>query len=641
MDKWVAQGYDRELSKQYVEAINTNLISKNVVVEARFPKAGEIMSVLDKRVNEYLVAAVVDERIAENDRERRRLQTADQISNEWNQIIKAYNSRGDTVAPILEVYQRLRGVYVPNEDKNYLTRIRPLGLTLMCIVWAISVVCSIWVYHQRKSVVVQASQPPFLALICFGTLVMGSSIYTMGIDDEVASVRGCGMACMATPWLIATGFSVTFAALTSKILRLKILMKNALNCRRIQVRPQDVLLPFCILMGSNTAFLLTWTLADPLEWERVSSGRSETGELESYGHCTASGNVSVVMLSLIGGINLCALVAANVLSYQTRDLGVSFNESKYVGLAMASILQAVLIGCPLLFLADDNTIARYVVRSILVFVICISVQLFIFVPKIMLGKNKSASELRQSALSRGPSAKFRSSNFPDVSESFQDNSERFGWSIRSGPLMASMKQDSILETSQIDNSQVESQLESNAESLEKSGHDPADSTTDASKDVPTTTPLTRNRAMSFRASQRKSLVEIDKEITDFLIKTVEEEPEGMGEYERSSSLKINNGNDSPELEDTDKRPIEKAITAQEDDEEHEIVFDTDTNDDDAVGLLNVKIDDTTNETTRATVDETIESNSSASQTEEKKDSENVRIDGSGEGSSPAIPVLDC
>ena len=112
----------------------------------------------------------------------------------------------------------------------------------------------------------------------------------------------------------------------------------------------------------------------------------------------------------------------------------------------------------------------------------------------------------------------------------------------------------------------------------------------------------------------------------------------MGEYERSSSLKINNGNDSPELEDTDKRSIEKAITAEEDDEEHEIVFDTDTNND-AVGLL--KIDDTTNETFKVTVDETIESNSSASQPEEKKDSENVRIDGSGEGSSPAIPVLDC
>lgn len=41
VDKWVAQGYDRELSKQFVQSINTNLISKNVVVEARFPKAGE------------------------------------------------------------------------------------------------------------------------------------------------------------------------------------------------------------------------------------------------------------------------------------------------------------------------------------------------------------------------------------------------------------------------------------------------------------------------------------------------------------------------------------------------------------------------------------------------------------------------
>ena len=57
VDKWVARGFDRDLSKQYVESILTNLISKNVVIEARFPKAGEIMSVLDKEVNEYLVGA--------------------------------------------------------------------------------------------------------------------------------------------------------------------------------------------------------------------------------------------------------------------------------------------------------------------------------------------------------------------------------------------------------------------------------------------------------------------------------------------------------------------------------------------------------------------------------------------------------
>ena len=117
----------------------------------------------------------------------------------------------------------------------------------------------------------------------------------------------------------------------------------------------------------------------------MQTGRTESGVLQSYGTCQGTGKISVIMLGLIAATNVSALIYANIVAFQTRNLTVAFNESKFVALAIASILQAVLIGTPLLFLADTNTTARYVVRSVLVFVICLSVQLFIFVPKIMHG----------------------------------------------------------------------------------------------------------------------------------------------------------------------------------------------------------------------------------------------------------------
>ena len=266
VDKWVERGFDRELSKQYVGSIMSNLVSKNVVVEARFPKAGEIMGVLDKEVNEYLVRSHVEGAYTEDEKPKERLKTAQRITDQWNQIIRAYNARGDTVAPILEVYQRLRGVYVPNEEKNYLTKIRPVGYTLLAIILAFSLGAAFWIYVKRSAIVVKASQPPFLALICLGTTVMGSSIITMGIDDSIASQDGCSVACMITPWLVAVGFSITFSALASKIMRLKVLMEHASQFRRIEVKVQDVLMPFCVILALNTAFLLTWTLVDPLKW---------------------------------------------------------------------------------------------------------------------------------------------------------------------------------------------------------------------------------------------------------------------------------------------------------------------------------------------------------------------------------------
>jgi hypothetical protein len=398
VDKWVARGFDRELSKQYVESILTNLVSKNVVVEARFPKAGEIMSVIDKEVNEHLVR-VNDGLISEDKKQEERLKVAQSITDQWNQIIKSYDERGDTVVPILEIYQRLRGVYVPNEEKYYLTKVRPIGLTLMAIIFASALFAAIWVSYRRAAPVVRSSQPPFLLLICFGCLIMGSSIIPMGVDDSVASFRGASMACMATPWLVSLGFTVCFAALFSKILRLKTLMRHAANFRRIQVSVQDVLAPFCVMLTLNVAFLLTWTLVDPLYWERVDLGRTSEGIQESYGRCTYAGTITPIMAGLLGGLDLVALLLANIEAYQTRELSVAFNESKFVGLSMASILQAMLIGFPLLFLSDANTIARYLVRCILVFVVCMSVMVFIFLPKILRGNKKDDAPGRMSIIS--------------------------------------------------------------------------------------------------------------------------------------------------------------------------------------------------------------------------------------------------
>jgi len=391
VDKWAAQGYDRELSKQYVESILSNLVSKNVVVEARFPKAGEIMSVLDKEVYDYLWAAHTNA-IAVEDRPKARLNAAQRIEDQWRQIIKEYDQRGDTVAPILEIYQRLRGVYYPIVENHYLTKVRPIGLSLMALIYASALGCIAWVIVRRETKVVRASQPIFLVLICFGTMVLGSAIFPMGIDDGIASQKTCNAACMATTWLVAIGFSISFAALFSKIWRLNILMTNAIQCRKIQVTVKDVLYPMVFLIVLNVVFLTVWTSADPLEWERIDIGRTQGGELESYGKCSSEGRASKVCLIVLGVINFLAVFLANVQVIQTSNSTVAYSESKYVGLSMASILQAFLIGCPLLFLADTNPVARYVVRTLLIFVLCMSMLGFIFIPKIYVNTDNTVRE---------------------------------------------------------------------------------------------------------------------------------------------------------------------------------------------------------------------------------------------------------
>lgn len=395
VDKWVAQGFDRDLSKQYVESILTNLVSKNVAVEARFPKAGEIMSVLDRVVHDYLLR-VHEGEIEESDKPAERLRTAQTLTDQWNQIIAKYDARGDTIAPILEIYQRLRGVFVPNEQKNHLGGVRYVGVALMVIILWSSIGAGVWIALRRKETVVKVSQPLFLGLICLGTFTMGSSIFFMGIDDEIASQEQCTIACMATPWFFAIGFTICFSALFSKIWRLNRLMKSAMRFRRITVTVRDVCLPFALLMMLNFGFLLAWTLTDPMKWVRISTGRTQDGDLESFGRCESSKTVATVMVSLVAAANVVALIMANIQAYQTRDLNVAYEESKFVTFAMASIMQAFFVGFPVLFLADDNTNARFLVRSVLVFVISMSVLGFIFIPKMFAG-NKEFESVRLSS----------------------------------------------------------------------------------------------------------------------------------------------------------------------------------------------------------------------------------------------------
>jgi len=98
-----------------------------------------------------------------------------------------------------------------------------------------------WVAYNRTIRVVKASQPIFLIIICTGTLLMGGGIYPLGIDDEIASIQGCNIACMASPWLFGLGFSCSFSALFAKTLRVNKLFGAANSFQRIKVTVKDVM----------------------------------------------------------------------------------------------------------------------------------------------------------------------------------------------------------------------------------------------------------------------------------------------------------------------------------------------------------------------------------------------------------------
>ena len=117
-------------------------------------------------------------------------------------------------------------------------------------------------------------------------------------------------------------------------------------------------------------------------------------------------------------MNALLLLVSNWQAYQARSVSVEFAESTYIGMVLASLLQAAVIGVPLLFLVRDLPKVYFLLLSVLIFVVCMAVLLLIFLPKVVIFSNLSDEEQRtmiqRSVAASAPTA--RSQHISSVNE---------------------------------------------------------------------------------------------------------------------------------------------------------------------------------------------------------------------------------
>jgi len=182
----------------------------------------------------------------------------------------------------------------------------------------------------------------------------------------------------------------------------------------MRVTEMDAIAPAAILFGLNVSLLLAWTLGDPLQWVR----RPLAGDdWSTYGTCT-TGTVGKTMLGLITAVDVGALFLLCYQAYKARNISDALSESKYLGIAIFSWTEVVLVGLPVLFLlGDDNPSAKYFLRVVLIFVLCMSMLLLIFIPlAIQLRASKNGVKRRSSEIvAPGTTSCTRSGSFFNVS----------------------------------------------------------------------------------------------------------------------------------------------------------------------------------------------------------------------------------
>ena len=253
--------------------------------------------------------------------------------------------------------------------------VRGFGWSLGVLGMLIALSLGVWTFIHRKNSAIRKTQPFFLAMICFGAFLMSASTLFLGWQEPWPFLD---CACMATPWLITLGFSTAFAALFTKIWRINRLFQRAVEMNREVLRAKDVLGPFVVMTVINVVLLTSWTLFGPLVWQRT----YDEGSLDafgrftlSYGSCkTAESAGGRIWISVVLGLfNFVVVLFANYQSYRARHTPSELNDSYYVALCMASLLECFLIGGPILWLVSNNPSADFVLKSVLIFTSILSI----------------------------------------------------------------------------------------------------------------------------------------------------------------------------------------------------------------------------------------------------------------------------
>ena len=240
---------------------------------------------------------------------------------------------------------------------------------------------SLWVFLHRATRVVRAAQPIFLHVLVLGVAIFGVAIVPLSFDQgSTETLEGCNVACRSFPWFLSVGFSLAFSALWAKTHRVNCLMQTP-SFRRIIVTPLDVTKPILVVLLTNVIVLSLWTALAPLQCAtEVTAWDGFDRPTDTHGFCYSE--QSLPFLIALGVINLGPLIFAAYEAYVARNVSTEYSETDYILKALIVICMVCFVGIPVIIITYDNPAAYFFGFSSIIFVVCISLLMLIFGPKL-------------------------------------------------------------------------------------------------------------------------------------------------------------------------------------------------------------------------------------------------------------------
>lgn len=269
------------------------------------------------------------------------------------------------------------GIYRQVFEGNYITPIvRAIGIGLMLMVWIISAMSIVLLGWLRNDLVVQRAQPFFMQLLCIGSIIMSTSIFTLSWDEDAGwSNHDLSIACSLTPWFFFMGHILIFCSLFIKLWR----VDRVLQLKSTAITVYSALWPLVGFLFVTFVVLLAQTLYDPWSWERHIINEIPA---ETYGSCRS--NNSWVFFGLLIGIIFVAEATTMYFAWKTVNLSEDFRDSEAVMYACMAQIQSWVVGVPMVaMLGHSSADAVYFARILLIWTFSVSAVVVVVDPKIV------------------------------------------------------------------------------------------------------------------------------------------------------------------------------------------------------------------------------------------------------------------
>lgn len=262
-------------------------------------------------------------------------------------------------------------------ESNFITPIvRAIGLLLMLIAWSIAIVSIGLLSWLRKDPIVQRAQPFFMLLLCTGSIIVSTSIFTLAWDEDAEwSQPQLSIACSLTPWFFFTGHILIFCSLSIKLWR----VDRVLQSRHAAVSFDSAQWLLAAFLVATFLILAAHSVYDPWSWKR-----SIINEIpaETYGMCES--NHAWAFFGPLIGLLFLAEAMTLYYAWKTVDVPEDFRDSTAVMYACMAQIQAWAVGVPMLALIGYSSAdATYLARTLLVWIFSVSGVLVIVGPKIV------------------------------------------------------------------------------------------------------------------------------------------------------------------------------------------------------------------------------------------------------------------